>query len=117
MLLDGPMNATCFTGFCDWLLAPVLNPGDLVVMDNLSSHRSAKAVEAIESVGARVVYLPPYSPDFNPIEMIFSKVKQLFRALKPRTFCQIAEHAKQVLKQVTLEDLESVFLHCGYAEP
>ena len=114
MLLDGPMNATCFTGFCDWLLAPVLNPGDLVVMDNLSSHRSVAAVKAIESVGARVVYLPPYSPDLNPIEMIFAKVKQLFRALKPRTFRQIAQYAKQVLEQITLEDLEAVFLHCGY---
>lgn len=117
MVLDGPMNATCFTGFCDWLLAPVLNPGDLVVMDNLSSHRSATAVQAIESAGARVIYLPPYSPDLNPIEMIFSKVKQLFRALKPRTFRQIAEYAKQVLEQISFDDLESVFLHCGYAEP
>ena len=116
MVLDGPINATCFAGFCDWLLAPALHPGDLVVMDNLSSHRSAMAIEAIESVGARVVYLPPYSPDLNPIEMIFSKVKQLFRALKPRTFRQIVEQAKQVLTQVTLDDLESVFFHCGYAE-
>ena len=117
MVLNGPMNATCFAGFCNWLLTPTLNPGDLVVMDNLSSHRSVMAVEAIESVGARVVYLPPYSPDLNPIEMIFSKVKQLFRALKPRTFSKIAEYARQILEQVTLEDLESVFLHCGYAEP
>jgi transposase len=115
MVLDGPMNATCFAGFCDWLLAPALIPGDLVVMDNLSSHRSAAAVKAIESAGARVVYLPPYSPDFNPIEMIFSKVKQLFRALRPRNFRQIARQAKQVLKQITLDELESVYLHCGYA--
>ena len=116
MVLDGPMNATCFAGFCDWLLAPTLHPGDLVVMDNLSSHRSATATEAIESVGARVVYLPPYSPDLNPIEMIFSKIKQLFRALKPRTFQQIVENTEQVLKQVTLDEIEAVFLNCGYAK-
>ena len=114
MVLDGPMNAMCFTGFCEWLLAPTLNPGDLVVMDNLSSHKSATAIRAIESVGAQVVYLPPYSPDLKPIEMIFSKVKQLFRALRPRSFSQITSQAKKVLKRITLDDLESVYLHCGY---
>lgn len=114
MVLDGPMNATCFAGFCDWLLGPALHPGDLVVMDNLSSHRSTAAIRAIESAGARVVYLPPYSPDLNPIEMIFSKVKQLFRALKPRSFRQIVADAGHVLRKVTTDDLENVFLHCGY---
>jgi len=114
MVLDGPMNATCFAGFCDWLLAPTLDPGDLVIMDNLSSHRSTAAVKAIEAVGARAVYLPPYSPDLNPIEMIFSKVKQLFRALRPRTFQQIVAAAGDVLRQITLDDLQNVFLHCGY---
>ena len=114
MTLDGPMNAMCFAGFCDWLLAPTLKPGDLVVMDNLSSHRSAAAVRAIESVGARVVYLPPYSPDLNPIEMIFSKVKQLFRALRPRSFRQIVHAAGDVLQQITPDDLQNVFLHSGY---
>lgn len=115
MVLDGPVDATCFAGFCDWLLAPSLNPGDLVILDNLSSHKSLAAINAIERVGAKMVYLPPYSPDLNPIEMIFSKVKQLFRALKPRTFSQIITYAKQVLQQITLDDLESVFVHCGYA--
>lgn len=115
MVLDGPINSLCFAGFCQWLLAPSLNTGDLVVMDNLSSHRSAAAVRAIESVGARVLYLPPYSPDLNPIENIFSKVKQLFRGLRPRNFCQIVADAKNVLSQITLDDLEAVFLHCGYA--
>jgi transposase len=114
MLLDGPINAHCFAGFCDWLLIPALYPGDLVVMDNLSSHRSAAATQAIEAVGARVVYLPPYSPDLNPIENIFSKVKQLFRHIRPRNFRQIVKATKHVLHQITLDDLESVFLHCGY---
>jgi transposase len=114
MLLDGPINACCFAGFCQWLLIPALYPGDLVVMDNLSSHRSAAALGAIEAVGARVVYLPPYSPDLNPIENIFSKVKQLFRKIRPRNFRQIVSAAKQVLNRITLDDIESVFLHCEY---
>lgn len=114
MVLDGPMNGPCFAGFCQWLLAPSLHPGDLVVMDNLSSHHSVAAVRAIESVGAHAIYLPPYSPDLNPIENIFSKVKQLFRGLRPRSFQQIVADAKKVLSQITLEDLEAVFRHCGY---
>lgn len=107
MVLDGPMNSVCFTGFCEWLLTPSLRPGDLVVMDNLSSPRSA--------AGARVIYLPPYLPDLNPIENIFSKVKQLFRGLRPRSFRQIVADAKRVLSNITLDNIDSVFLHCGYA--
>jgi len=115
MVLDGPMNSESFTGFCQWLLAPALHPGDLVVMDNLSSHKSASAVEAIEAVGAEVVYLPPYSPDLNPIENIFSKIKQLIRGLKPRSLKSIVEAVEQVLPKITLDDLLTTFLHCGYA--
>lgn len=115
MVLDGPIDGNSFAGFCKWLLVPSLHPGDLVVMDNLSSHRSVQAIQAIEAVGARVVYLPPYSPDLNPIENIFSKVKQLIRGIGPRSFSQIVEAAKQVLPKITLDDLEAVFLHCGYA--
>lgn len=114
MLLDGPINAPSFAGFCRWLLVPALYPGDLVILDNLSSHRSAAAIQAIEATGARVIYLPPYSPDLNPIENIFSKVKQLFRKIRPRSFRQIVNAAQQVLSKITLDDLESVFLHCGY---
>jgi transposase len=83
-------------------------------MDNLSSHRSAAAVRAIQAAGARVVYLPPYSPDLNPIENIFSKVKQLFRALRPRSFRHIVADAKQVLSKITPDDIDSVFLNSGY---
>jgi transposase len=115
MVLDGPMNGESFAGFCQWLLAPALHPGDLVVMDNLSSHKSASAVEAIEAVGAEVIYLPPYSPDLNPIENIFSKVKQLIRGLQPRSFRNIVEAVEQILPKITLDDLLATFLHCGYA--
>lgn len=94
MILDGPMDSLCFTGFCEHFLAPTLHPGDLVVLDNLSSHKTKAAMEAIEKVGAKMIYLPPYSLDLNPIENIFSKVKQLLRGLRPRSFHQIIEATK-----------------------
>ena len=84
-------------------------------MDNLSSHKSVRAIQAIESVGAQVVYLPPYSPDLNPIENVFSKVKQLIRGIRPRSFRQVVEAAKQILPKITLDDLQAMFHHCGYA--
>jgi len=115
MVLDGPINGVSFAGFCEWLLAPSLHPGDLVVLDNLSSHKSVAATCAIEAVGARFVFLPPYSPDLNPIENIFSKVKQLLRGIRPRSFEEIIQAVRQVLPQITLDDLEAVFAHCGYA--
>ena len=114
MVLDGPLNGVSFGGFCEWLLAPSLHPGDFVVMDNLNTHKSSLAVQAIQSVGAHVVYLPPYSPDLNPIENIFSKIKQLIRADKPRTLSQIVHAVAKSLKLLTLDDLESVFDHAGY---
>lgn len=114
MILDGPMDGICFTGFCQHFLAPTLQPGDLVVLDNLSSHKSSTAVAAIEAVGAKIVYLPPYSPDLNPIENIFSKIKQLIRGFRPRTWHEIIHSAKQALLKITLDELENAFLHCGY---
>jgi len=114
MVLDGPINGDSFAGFCDWLLAPSLHPGDLVVLDNLSSHKSVAATRAVEVAGARFIYLPPYSPDLNPIENIFSKLKQLLRALRPRSFREIVKAAAKVLPKITLDDIESVFTHCGY---
>jgi transposase len=115
MLLDGPINGESFAGFCDWLLAPSLHPGDLVVLDNLSSHKSLAATKAIESVGARFIYLPPYSPDLNPIENVFSKFKQLIRAIRPRNFKEIVTATASILPKITLDDIESIFAHCGYA--
>lgn len=114
MILDGPINATSFSGFCEWLLAPTLQPGDIVIMDNLSSHKSATAVGTIESTGASVVYLPPYSPDLNPIEMAFSKLKQLIRSARPRTLEEIVTVTRYALRQLTPTDLEGYFNHCGY---
>jgi transposase len=84
-------------------------------MDNLFSHKAVAAVQAIEAVGATVVYLPPYSPDLNPIENIFSKVKQLIRGLRPRSLKQIVEATLKVLQKITSDDLYAVFSHAGYA--
>ena len=116
MVLDGPIDGNSFHGFCKWLLAPALHAGDIVIMDNLSSHKSAQAVQVIEAVGATVVYLPPYSPDLNPIENIFSKVKQLIRGLRPRKLVEIVNAVISAIKRITIEDIEAVFTHCGYAE-
>ena len=114
MVLDGPLNGNCFTGFCQQLLAPTLHPGDWVILDNLSSHKSAAAIEAIERVGAQMIYLPPYSPDLNPIENIFSKLKQLIRGCRPRNWKQIIEATRSALLAITPEDLYNAFAHCGY---
>lgn len=114
MLLDGPINGVCFAGFCESFLAPTLYSGDIVVMDNLNSHKTATAVEAIRAVGATAVYLPPYSPDLNPIEMIFSKLKRLIRSTRPRTFPAVVDATAQALEQITHKDIQACFQHCGY---
>jgi transposase len=116
MVLDGPLDGLCFAGFCEQYLAPSLQPGDMVVLDNLSSHKTAAAIAAIERVGATVVPLPPYSPDLNPIENIFSKLKQLIRGFKPRTWPEIIEATKQALLQITCSDIYNAFTHCGYTD-
>jgi len=109
-----PSTALCFAGFCEHFLAPALAPGDLVVLDNLSSHKSSAAIAAVEAVGAKMVFLPPYSPDLNPIENVFSKIKQLIRGIRPRNWQQIIQSAKQALLQLTCDDFQNAFLHCGY---
>ena len=115
MVLDGPVDGLTFTGFCEYFLAPSLRPRDLVIVDNLASHKTSAAVAAVERVGAQMIYLPPYSPDLNPIENIFSKLKQLIRGLRPRNWESIVEAVKYALQHVTCDDLQNAFNHCGYA--
>lgn len=114
MVLDGPIDSLCFAGFCEHFLAPALKPGDLVVLDNLSSHKSSAAIAAVEAVGAKMVYLPPYSPDLNPIENVFAKIKQLIRGIRPRNWRQIIQSTKRALQQLTCDDIGNAFLHCEY---
>lgn len=114
MVVDGPIDGLSFTGFCEWLLAPALHPGDLVVMDNLNSHKSENVRLAIESAGAEVVLLPPYSPDLNPIEMVFSKLKQLIRSQRPRTFPKIVDATREALEFIQPHEIQACYEHCGY---
>ena len=114
MLTDGPTNALVFRGFVEYFLVPALQPDDIVVMDNLASHKVSGVVEAIEQVGAEVWYLPPYSPDFNPIEKIFSKVKALLRAAKARTDSALQHAIGNALRAITASDCRGCFQSCGY---
>jgi len=112
--VDGAINGDMFVAFCQQVLAATLQPGDLVVMDNLSSHKVTGVRQAIEDTGASVVYLPPYSPDFNPIELAFSKLKQLMRSAAHRTVAGLWGQTQGLLDQITSSDAIGFFRHCGY---
>lgn len=113
-VVDGPVNADIFTAFVAQVLCPSLHPGDIVVMDNLSSHKGAAVRELIEGVGAELIYLPPYSPDLSPIEPAFSKIKQRLRGLACRTTAALWQAMQGVLETVTPTDAANCFRHCGY---
>ena len=99
MVTEGATNTLVFTGFIESFLVPVLRPGDIVVMDNLSSHKASCVAEAIEAVGAEVWYLPPYSPDLNPIELMWSKVKNHLRGIAARTKRTLVTAVRQGVKR------------------
>jgi transposase len=115
MTVDGPVNADVFAAFVEEVLAPELRSGDIVVMDNLSSHKGSGVRATIESRGATLAFLPPYSPDMNPIEMIFAKIKQLLRGLACRTQSTLWNSMQSVLDKVTPSDAANCFEHCGYS--
>lgn len=114
MVLDGPVNADAFEAFVEQVLVPQLQRGDIVVMDNLGSHKRPRTRELIEAAGAELWFLPPYSPDLNPIELVFSKIKRLLRSLASRTRDALWDTMQSVLDQITLFDATNCFLHCGY---
>lgn len=114
MVTEGATNTLVFTGFLESFLVPALRPGDIVVMDNLSSHKASYVAEAIEAVGAEVWYLPPYSPDFNPIELMWSKVKSHLCRIAARTKQTLITAIGKALNAVTPEDLTGWFTHDGY---
>lgn len=113
-LVEGAVNGDIFEAFVERVLLPELKPGDIVVMDNLSSHKTQRTRALIESVGAELVFLPPYSPDLNPIEMIFAKVKQKLRSLACRTKELLWQSMQAVLDTVTPQDAANCYRHCGY---
>jgi len=113
-VVDGPVNADVFEAFVAQVLVPQLRSGDLVVMDNLSSHKRATTRQLIEAAGAQLLFLPPYSPELNPIELVFAKIKQLLRSLGFRTQDALWNTMQSVLQQITTTDAANCFRHCGY---
>lgn len=114
MLLDGPMNGECFLAWIEQMLAPLLKPGDIVVMDNLPAHKVAGVRRAIEARGAALDYLPPYSPDLNPIENGFAKLKAHMRKAAARTIDALEKAAASALKLFTEDECANFFLNAGY---
>lgn len=96
-------------------LVPTLRPADVVILDNLSAHKSKATAELIENVGARIEFLPAYSPDFNPIEKMWSKVKESLRATKARDYNNLIAAIRAALRKVTPEDAMNWFVSCGYS--
>ena len=115
VLLEGPVNAAVFRQYTEECLAPALRPGQIVVMDNLSAHKVTGVREAIEAVGAQLWYLPPYSPELNPIEKLFSKAKSWLRTLRARSFPALTEAFAQALRAVREGECARYYLSCGYA--
>ena len=112
--VPGPIDGETMLFFVEELLVPTLKRGDIVVMDNNPIHKLDEIEEAIEAAGAWVLFLPTYSPDLNPIENCWSKVKSILRALKPRTLPDLLEALAQAFASITLPDILSWFRHCGY---
>ncbi len=113
-VVDGAVNGDVFEAFVAQVLVRQLRPGDVVIMDNLSSHKRQRTRQLIEAAGAQLWFLPPYSPDLNPIEMIFAKIKQLLRSLGCRTREALWQAMQSVLNQVSPSDAANCFKHCGY---
>jgi len=113
--IDCPVDGEVFAAYVEHVLVPTLRAGDVVVMDNLSAHKRPQVRRLIEASGAVVLYLPPYSPDFNPIEMIWSKVKRLLRSFAARTVDALHDAFGRAFAAVTPGDVLGCFRHCGYA--
>ena len=114
MVLDGPINRDAFTEYVRQVLVPKIVPGDTVVMDNLSSHKGVEVRELIEAAGATLLFLPPYSPDFNPIENAFSKLKAHLRKAAERTIHSLWDAIGRILDRYTPMECANYFTACGY---
>lgn len=114
LCFDGPMNRDTFLGYTQQCLAPSLRPGEIVVMDNLASHKQQGVIDAIEAMGCDVWFLPPYSPDLNPIEMLWSKVKSYLRKAAARTFESLIQAVCEAIKCVKPDECENYFRVAGY---
>jgi transposase len=113
-VFDGPIDNASFRAYVEQVLVPTLRPGDVVIMDNLAVHKQPEVQTAIEQAGARLRFLPPYSPDFNPIEQVFAKLKAFLRALRPRSFDRVIELVATGLRLFSENECANYLRHCGY---
>jgi transposase len=116
-VFDGPIDNPSFLAYIEQVLVPTLRPGEVVVLDNLTMHKQPAVQAAIESVGARLRFLPPYSPDLNPIEMAFAKLKAFLRAMQPRSFDQVCALMAHALTLYTPTECAHYMQHAGYRLP
>ena len=114
MLLDGAMHGAAFLAYVQQVLVPTLSPGDIVVMDNLPAHKLAAARQAIEAAGAELRFLPPYSPDFNPIEMAFSKLKAFLKKIAARTIDDLWDAVARAIQTFSPTECQNYFAAAGY---
>ena len=113
-MFDGPIDNATFLAYVEQVLVPTLRPGDVVVLDNLAAHKQPEVRGAIEQVGALLRFLPPYSPDFNPIEQAFAKLKAFLRAARPRTFVHVCDLMAVALRLFLPDECANYVRHCGY---
>jgi transposase len=113
-VFDGPIDTVTFRAYVEQVLVPTLRRGDVVVLDNLAAHKQPEVRTAIEQAGAHLRFLPPYSPDFNPIEMAFAKLKAFLRAARPRTFDHVCELMATALALFMPDECANYVRHCGY---
>lgn len=113
-VFDGPIDAESFCAYVEQVLAPTLQPGDVVVLDNLAVHKHPQVRQVIEAAGASIQFLPPYSPDFNPIEQAFAKLKAFLRAARPRSFDQVLALVGVALTLFTGDECRNYIRHSGY---
>ena len=116
LVVDGAINGELFLAYVRQQLVPTLRAGDIVIMDNLASHKIFGVRKAIESAGASVLYLPPYSPDFNPIENAFSKFKWLIKSVGERTVAGLWKRCGELVASITSSEARNYFRHCGYRQ-
>jgi transposase len=117
LLLDGPMNGPSFLAYVEQILAPTLKRGDIVIMDNVSIHKVAGVAEAIEARGATLLYLPPYSPDLNPIEQFFSKLKAILRKAAANSIRSLWAVIGNCLKDFSPRECTAYLINAGYGQP
>jgi transposase len=114
MLIEGSVDTLVFNAYCEEVLRSTLKSGDVIVLDNLTAHRASRIEEIAAECGACVLWLPPYSPDFSPIELMWSKVKAYLKKVKARTQSELEKAIAEALETITVSDCRNWFRHCGY---